>query len=128
MNAPSKDALRRGWCPSTLRPMETGDGWLVRLHPPGARLSPTQLARIAALAREHGNGLIELSARGNMQLRGVTEQSHPALVAALLAERLVDEHEGDGPQRLALISPLAGHDRSDFIDAAALAGAIELSA
>ena len=55
MNPPSKDALRRGWCPSTLRPMETGDGWLVRLHPPGARLSPAQLQRIAALTREHGN-------------------------------------------------------------------------
>jgi len=43
MSALPKDALRRGWCPSTLRPMETGDGWLVRLHPPGARLTPVQL-------------------------------------------------------------------------------------
>ncbi len=107
MNAPSPDTLRRGWCPSTLKPMETGDGWLVRLHPPGARLTPAQLQRIAALAARHGNGLIEISARGNMQLRGVTAGSHPALVATLLAERLVDEHEGDGPQRLTLVSPLA---------------------
>ncbi|MFC5508189.1 MULTISPECIES: hypothetical protein [Hyphomicrobiales] len=107
MNAPSPDTLRRGWCPSTLKPMETGDGWLVRLHPPGARLTPAQLQRIAALAARHGNGLIEISARGNMQLRGVTAGSHPALVATLLAERLVDEHDGDGPQRLTLVSPLA---------------------
>jgi precorrin-3B synthase len=107
MSAPSPDALRRGWCPSTLKPMETGDGWLVRLHPPGARLSPAQLRRIAALATRHGNGLIEISARGNMQLRGVTAESHPELVATLLAERLVDEHDGDGPQRLTLVSPLA---------------------
>ncbi len=107
MNAPSPEALRRGWCPSTLKPMETGDGWLVRLHPPGAQLTPAQLRRIAALAAQHGNGLIEISARGNMQLRGVTADSHPELVATLLAERLVDEHEGDGPQRLTLVSPLA---------------------
>ena len=107
MNAPSRDLLRRGWCPSTLKPMETGDGWLVRLHPPGARLTPAQLQRLAALATRHGNGLIEISARGNMQLRGVTAQSHPELVETLLAERLVDEHEGDGPQRLTLVSPLA---------------------
>ncbi|HEV2552301.1 MAG TPA: precorrin-3B synthase [Bosea sp. (in: a-proteobacteria)] len=131
MNAPSPETLRRGWCPSTLKPMETGDGWLVRLHPPGARLTPTQLRRIAALAARHGNGLIEISARGNMQLRGVTADSHPALVATLLAERLVDEHEGDGPQRLTLVSPLAhpphpsGASRSDPIDALALAAAIE---
>jgi precorrin-3B synthase len=107
MNAPSRDTLRRGWCPSTLKPMETGDGWLVRLHPPGACLTPAQLRRIAALATRHGNGLIEISARGNMQLRGVTGEGHPELVATLLAERLVDEHDGDGPQRLTLVSPVA---------------------
>ena len=108
MNALPKEALRRGWCPSTLRPMETGDGWLVRLHPPGARLTPLQLRRIAALAAEHGNGLIEISARANLQIRGVTATSHPKLVERLLAEHLVDEHEGDGPQRVTLVSPLAG--------------------
>jgi precorrin-3B synthase len=123
--AATRSALRRGWCPSTLKPMETGDGWLVRLHPPGGVLAPTQLARIAALAQQHGNGLIEISARGNMQLRGVSARTHPALVEALLDERLVDEHDGDGPQRLTLVSPLAGCDRSDLIDAAALAEAIE---
>lgn len=125
MSALPKEALRRGWCPSTLRPMETGDGWLVRLHPPGARLTPAQLRRIAALAAEHGNGLIEISARANLQLRGVTAESHPVLVERLLAERLVDEHEGDGPQRVTLVSPLAGRDPTGLIDAAALAAQIE---
>lgn len=125
MSALPREALRRGWCPSTLRPMETGDGWLVRLHPPGARLTPTQLRRIAALAAEHGNGLIEISARANLQLRGVTAESHPVLVAHLLAERLVDEHDGDGPQRVTLVSPLAGRDPTGLIDAAALAAQIE---
>lgn len=121
------EALRRGWCPGTLRPMETGDGWLVRLHPPGGRLSPEQLRRVAALARAHGSGLVEISARANLQIRGVTADSHPRLVQALLAERLVDEHDGDGPQRLALISPLAGTERC-AVDAVALAGAIETAA
>ncbi len=130
MNAPSPEALRRGWCPSTLKPMETGDGWLVRLHPPGSRLTPAQLRRIAALAARHGNGLIEISARGNMQLRGVTAQSHPELVATLLAERLVDEHEGDGPQRLTLVSPLAClprhcEERSEAIQAASSASGLD---
>ncbi len=125
MTAPRKDTLRRGWCPSTLRPMQTGDGWLVRLHPPGNALSPHQLGRIAALAQEHGNGLIEISARGNLQLRGIREESHATLVAALLAAKMVDETEAGGPQRLTLTSPFAGHDPGDMIDAAALASAIE---
>uniref|UniRef100_A0A9E7ZV69 Precorrin-3B synthase n=1 Tax=Bosea sp. NBC_00436 TaxID=2969620 RepID=A0A9E7ZV69_9HYPH len=125
MSALPEEALRRGWCPSTLRPMETGDGWLVRLHPPGARLTPAQLRRIAALAVENGSGLIEISARGNLQIRGVTAESHPVLVERLLAEHLVDEHKGDGPQRLTLVSPLAGRDPTSLIDAIALAAQIE---
>lgn len=125
MSALPKEALRRGWCPSTLKPMETGDGWLVRLHPPGAKLMPAQLRRIAALAAEHGNGLIEISARANLQIRGVTAESHPMLVKRLLTERLVDEHDGDGPQRLTLVSPLAGSAPRSQFDAAALAEQIE---
>ncbi|QEL23996.1 precorrin-3B synthase [Bosea sp. F3-2] len=128
MSALPKEALRRGWCPSTLSPMETGDGWLVRLHPPGAKLAPAQLRRIAALAGEHGNGLIEISARANLQIRGVTPDSHPLLVERLLAEHLVDEHDGDGPQRLTLVSPLAGRDPNGLIDAIALAEQVELRA
>ncbi|BCB21397.1 precorrin-3B synthase [Bosea sp. ANAM02] len=125
MSARPQEALRRGWCPSTLRPMETGDGWLVRLHPPGARLSLAELRRIAALAAEHGNGLIEISARAHLQIRGVTAESHPLLVERLLAERLVDEHDGDGPQRVTLVSSLAGRDPTALIDAALLAAQIE---
>ena len=111
MNALSPEALRRGWCPSALKPMETGDGWLVRLHPPGAKLTAVQLIRIAGLAAQHGNGLIEISARANLQIRGVKLETHPALVATLLAERLVEEHDGDGPQRLTLIGPVVGASR-----------------
>jgi precorrin-3B synthase len=125
MSASAQATLRRGWCPSTLRPMEAGDGWLVRLHPPGGTLTPAQLQRVARLAEETGNGLVEISGRGNLQIRGVRPQAHPALVEALLAEELVDEAGGNGPQRLVLTSPLAGHDASDPIDAAALAADIE---
>lgn len=128
MSALPQPALRRGWCPSTLKPMETGDGLLVRLHPSGGVLTPPQLVRIAELARVHGNGLIEISARGNMQLRGITAGTHPALVAALLGELLVEEHDGDGPQRLTLVSPLAGADSGELIDAAALASTVETAA
>lgn len=105
--------------------METGDGWLVRLHPPGGRLTPAQLRRVAELARQHGNGLIEISARANLQLRGVTAWTHPLLIEVLLTEGLVDESEHDGPQKLVLASPLAGADPAERLDAAALARDIE---
>jgi precorrin-3B synthase len=125
MNAPARETMRRGWCPGTLRPMLTGDGLLVRLHPPRNTLTPGQLVHIAELASRHGNGQIEISGRGNLQLRGVREEAHPALVDDLLEAGLVDEADGDGPNRLTLRSPLAGRAADELIDAGALADAVE---
>jgi precorrin-3B synthase len=80
----------QGWCPGALRPMQSGDGLVVRVRPRGGRLSPDQAAGLADLAARHGNGLIDLSARANVQLRGVTTASHPALIAGLGALGLLD--------------------------------------
>jgi precorrin-3B synthase len=125
MSAPAPETMRRGWCPGTLRPMRTGDGLLVRLHPPRNALTPDALGTIAGLASRHGNGQIEISGRGHLQLRGLAEDSHPRLVAALLEAGLVDEAQGAGPNRLVLTSPLAGRAADELIDAAALAQRLE---
>jgi len=80
----------QGWCPGALRPMQSGDGLVVRVRPRGGWLSQAQAAGIAELAARHGNGLIDLSARANVQLRGVTAQSHPALIVGLADLGLLD--------------------------------------
>jgi precorrin-3B synthase len=125
MTAARAADLRRGWCPGALRPMETGDGWLVRLHPRRGRLSAADLSHIASLASRHGNGLVDITARGNLQLRGVRPETHRPLVEALLAAGLADPDEGDGPQRLVLASPLAGRDPGDHVDTERLTAAVE---
>jgi precorrin-3B synthase len=80
----------KGWCPGALRPMASGDGLIVRIRPPGGRLTPAQAGGIATAAALHGNGIIDLSARANLQLRGVTEASHGALIEGLRAHDLID--------------------------------------
>ncbi|WP_227650486.1 hypothetical protein, partial [Klebsiella pneumoniae] len=55
MSETLRSALRRGWCPGALRPMATGDGLLVRVHPPAGRLSVADLRLVARLARDTGN-------------------------------------------------------------------------
>jgi precorrin-3B synthase len=84
------DPLIYGWCPGALRPMQSGDGLVVRLRPPLGRLSAEQARQIAALAAAHGNGQIDLSARANLQLRGMTQESHRPLIEELQALDLVD--------------------------------------
>lgn len=97
----------QGWCPGALRPMLSGDGLVVRLRPPAGRLSPPQARAIAAAATAHGNGLIDLSARGNLQLRGVTKVSHPALIADLRALDLIDANPQAEAARNLLVTPFA---------------------
>ena len=80
----------KGWCPGALRPMASGDGLVVRVRPPLGRLTPAQAGAIAGAALAHGNGIVDLSARANLQLRGVTEASHGPLISDLRAEGLID--------------------------------------
>ncbi len=115
---------RRGWCPGVRRPMATGDGLLVRLHPFAGRLTADQARRVAEAARAHGNGHLDITARGNLQIRGVSDETYPELLSLLEREGLT-EPEGDGPNRLTAVSPLAGLDPCDRLDALALAEAIE---
>jgi precorrin-3B synthase len=118
---------RRGWCPGVLNPMPTGDGLLVRLHPPGGALTAAQARAVAAAARACGNGFLDVTGRGNLQIRGVREERHAALVERLGSVGLI-EPIGAGPIRLTVVSPLAGLDPTDFIDARALAERIEAEA
>lgn len=112
-------ARRRGACPSIATPMQTGDGLLVRLRPVAPALMADDLLALADLARVHGNGLIEITARGNLQLRGLTEASVPHLAAGLAAAGIV-------PQTGVAIEvpPLAGIDRSEIADATPVADAL----
>jgi precorrin-3B synthase len=80
----------KGWCPGALRPMQSGDGLVVRIRPPLGSLTPAQAQAIARAAEIHGNGIIDLSARANLQLRGVTEASHPHLIDDLRAQGLIE--------------------------------------
>ncbi|WP_313801560.1 cobalamin biosynthesis protein CobG [Sphingobium sp.] len=70
--------------------MMAGDGLLVRVRPPLGRLTIAQAAGLAEAARRHGNGLIDLTNRAALQIRGVTEPGHRPLLEQLIALDLTD--------------------------------------
>ncbi len=74
---------RRGACPALSAPMQTGDGLLVRLNPVAGGLSPAQLAGLCDAAGMFGNGVIEVTARGSMQVRGLTSASAAPFAEAI---------------------------------------------
>jgi len=95
----------KGWCPSALRPMPSGDGLVVRLRPRGGRLSSAQAAGVAELAARHGNGRLDLTGRANLQIRGVSEASHAPLIEGLDRLGLVDADLQSDNQRNTLVAP-----------------------
>jgi precorrin-3B synthase len=88
--------------------MESGDGWVVRIKPRGAILNSDQAAGIADAAQTYGNGLIDLTGRGNLQLRGVTPDSHAPLIADLRALDLIDDDIATETRRNIIVTPFGG--------------------
>ena len=99
----------RGWCPGLHTPMEAADSWLVRVRPPLGQLTATQADMIARAATHFGNGRIELTSRGNLQLRGLSPETAPHFAQALHACGLGGEDASER-RRAILLSPLAGLD------------------
>ncbi len=61
----------RGWCPGLHDPMMSGDGLLARVRPRFGRLTTDQAIALDALSTSCGNGIIEITSRGNLQVRGL---------------------------------------------------------
>jgi precorrin-3B synthase len=107
--------LRRGACPGLSAPMPTGDGLLVRLLPAGTIPLDT-FRKLCAAARRHGNGIIEITARGSIQIRGLNAASAPRFADAIAA---LNTAAADGIPVLS--NALAGLDPQELLDAGTLA-------
>ena len=102
----------KGWCPGALRPMMSGDGLVVRVRPYGGRLDARQASGVADLAERYGNGLIDVTSRANLQIRGVTERDHLPLLDGLAQLGLLDGGAESESRRNILVTPFwdAGDD------------------
>ncbi len=111
-------ALRRGACPSLAAPMATGDGLLARFRPVNGEMSIAELLAITDAAERYGNGRIEVTSRGNLQLRGVRPETvQPLEDAVLAAMEIATGVPVETP-------PLAGLDPTERTDPRPLAMAL----
>ncbi len=94
-------------CPGALQVHQAADGLMVRVRLPGGMLTAAQLAALAQASMQVGSGTLELTARGNIQLRGITD-------AASVADTVTQ----------AGLMPSATHERVRNIVASPLSGRV----
>jgi precorrin-3B synthase len=86
------------------------DGGLCRIRLMGGELSSSAAHAVADAARHHASGVIEVTNRANLQLRGVRDDAHEALVQSLLDAGLGPATPGADDLRNVMLSPLALDD------------------
>jgi precorrin-3B synthase len=115
----------KGWCPTLLAPMQSGDGWLARVKPSAGVVTATTARVIAHAASRHGNGHIDLTSRGNLQVRGLSPRSAELFAETILAAGLASADPAVEAIRNVMASPLGPDDPTAAFDSHVLAPEIE---
>ena len=102
MPSPARDA-----CPGLLALHPARDGQVARIRLPGGYVTGPRWRALTGLARDFGDGHLDLTARGNVQLRGLRPDDAAGLSRRAAAAGLL---------------PSAAHDRARNIMASPLAG------
>ncbi|MFJ8002117.1 precorrin-3B synthase [Streptomyces sp. NPDC096310] len=96
-------------CPGALRLHRADDGFLARLRLPAGLLTHRQALALADAAERLGDGRLDLTSRGNVQLRGLGASCGGELAALLHEADLLPSEEHERVRNI-VASPLAGLD------------------
>ncbi|WKG01182.1 precorrin-3B synthase [Mycolicibacterium sp. HK-90] len=92
-------------CPGALTVHQAADGALARVRLPGGMITPSQLATLADIAEQFGSPAMELTSRGNIQIRALTDTD--AAAAALAEAGLLPSPTHERARNI-VASPLSG--------------------
>ena len=104
--------------------MQALDGGICRVKLAGGVLSSNQARAIAEAAEHCASGVLELTNRSNLQIRGVLAGQQAELIERLLAANLGPSNPTADDVRNLLLSPAAGLDPQALLDTLPLAAAL----
>ncbi|WP_327388436.1 MULTISPECIES: cobalamin biosynthesis protein CobG [unclassified Streptomyces] len=107
-------------CPGALRLHAADDGFLARVRVPGGLLTVPQAAALALAADRFGDGHLELTSRGNVQLRGLADGCGGGLAELLDGAGLLPAPSHERVRNI-VATPRSGLDGPDRPDALARA-------
>lgn len=108
-------------CPGALQTHHAADGELARIRLPGGMITAAQLEAVAGAASDFGSAVIELTSRGNLQIRGLRDTARVAEILANVGLLPSRSHER---VRNIVASPLSGR-RGGQCDVRGLVGALD---
>ena len=112
---------RRFACPGLFRMTPARDGSICRVKLSCGRLTKEQAHVVADVADRYGNGIIELTNRANLQLRGIDQADADHVILALTEAGLGPlVPEGDDIRNV-MVNPTAGIDEALAFDTLPLA-------
>jgi precorrin-3B synthase len=107
--APYREGVRRSRdqdaCPGALQVHRAADGALARVRLPAGMISAGQLEALAHTATRFGSPAMELTSRGNIQIRGITDAA--AVADAVAAAGLLPSATHERVRNI-VASPLSG--------------------
>ncbi|WP_262705690.1 MULTISPECIES: precorrin-3B synthase [Streptomyces] len=105
-------------CPGALRLHPADDGSLARIRVPGGLLTARQARALGRVAEELGDGRLDITSRGNAQVRGLAAGCGGELADRLRAAGLLPSDRHDRVRNI-VASPLSGLDRAGHADVVA---------
>lgn len=105
----STNLVRPDSCPGVLRLHDAADGALARVRVPGGRITSAVLLALADLAERYADGALELTSRGNVQLRAVMPGLESEIASGLARVGLLPSSRHERIRNI-VASPLAGWD------------------
>ncbi|MGC4932287.1 precorrin-3B synthase [Gordonia sp. DT30] len=122
MNEPVQRPTRDR-CPGVVDPHPAADGALARIRLLGGALTPAQMQTLAQVSAEFGDGFLELTARANIQVRGIADVD--AVAERLTAAGLLPGGDREKIRNIdvsSLTGRISGHidvrDLAEALDAA----------
>ncbi len=112
MNSADKSLVhdRRSACPGLFRMAQARDGGICRVKLTFGNLTSDQARGIAKASEQFGNGVIDITNRANVQIRGVRPGNEDGLIDALLGLGLGPLTDKGDDVRNVMISPFASLD------------------
>ncbi|NUH37137.1 nitrite reductase [Streptomyces samsunensis] len=105
-------------CPGALRLHPADDGSLARIRVPGGLLTARQAEALGRVSEELGDGRLDITSRGNAQVRGLAAGCGAELAARLRTAGLLPSDRHDRVRNI-VASPLSGLDGRGHADVVA---------